>query len=90
MWTLDDLGDFYSGRCKSAARRGEGATGAVQQPGFNAGIVSQIKSGKGERGAPPPTVTRGYTADKVKRTEPSTLRVSSRQWDSEPDHFTFG
>lgn len=65
----------------------EGATGAVQQPGFNAGIVSQIKSGGGERGAPPPTVTRDYMADKVKCTKPSTLRASSRQWDGEPDHF---
>lgn len=68
----------------------EGATGAVQQLGFNAGIVSQTKSGGGERGAPPPAMTRDRTADKLKRTEPSTLRASSRQRDSEPDHFPFG
>lgn len=68
----------------------EGATGAVQQPGFNAGIISQIKSGGGERGAPPPAITQDCMADKLKRTKPSTLRASSRQWDSEPDHFPFG
>lgn len=68
----------------------EGATGAVQQPGFNAGIVSRIKSGGGERGTPPPTVTWDCMADKVKRTKPSTLRASSRQWDGEPERFPFG
>lgn len=68
----------------------EGATGAILQLGFNAGIVSQIKSGGGESGAPPPAVTRDCMADKVKRTKSSTLRASSRQWDSEPDHFPFG
>lgn len=68
----------------------EGATGAIQQPGFNASIVSQIKSGGGERGAPTPAVTWGCTADKLKCTKASTLRASSRQWDSEPDHFPFG